>query len=94
MVGHINEQALSSRFTALDATRVPVLDPLHSLGIKSGALWLIDGIIELLIEFMERCRACVQGRATSVPRGICRCSARGGCRREARTRCKGRRDER
>jgi transposase len=43
VVGHIREQALSSRFTALDATRMPVLDPLHPLGIKSGALWLIEG---------------------------------------------------
>jgi hypothetical protein len=34
---------LSSTFTALDATRMPVLDPLHPLGIKSGALWLIEG---------------------------------------------------
>jgi transposase len=43
VVGHIREACLSSRFTALDATRIPVLDPLHPLGIKSGALWLIEG---------------------------------------------------
>jgi transposase len=43
VVRHIREQCLSSRFTALDATRMPVLDPLHPLGIKSGALWLIEG---------------------------------------------------
>jgi transposase len=43
VVCHIREACLSSRFTALDATRMPVLDPLHPLGIKSGALWLIAG---------------------------------------------------
>lgn len=43
IVGHIRERCLSSTFTALDATRMPVLDPLHPLGIKSGALWLIEG---------------------------------------------------
>jgi transposase len=43
VVRHIRERCLSSSFTALDATRMPVLDPLHPLGIKSGALWLIEG---------------------------------------------------
>jgi transposase len=43
IVGHIREACLSSSFTALDATRIPVLDSLHPLGIKSGALWLIEG---------------------------------------------------
>jgi transposase len=43
VVRHIREACLSSSFTALDATRMPVLDPLHPLGIKSGALWLIEG---------------------------------------------------
>jgi transposase len=43
VVGHIREACLSSSFTALDATRMPVLDPEHPLGIKSGALWLIEG---------------------------------------------------
>jgi transposase len=43
VVRHIRERCLSSCFTALDATRMPVLDPLHPLGIKSGALWLIEG---------------------------------------------------
>jgi transposase len=43
IVGHIREACLSSSFTALDATRMPVLDPLHPLGIKSGALWLVEG---------------------------------------------------
>jgi transposase len=43
VVRRIREACLSSSFTALDATRMPVLDPLHPLGIKSGALWLIEG---------------------------------------------------
>jgi len=43
VVRHIRELCLSSSFTALDATRMPVLDGLHPLGIKSGALWLIEG---------------------------------------------------
>jgi transposase len=43
IVRHIREACLSSSFTALDATRMPVLDPMHPLGIKSGALWLIEG---------------------------------------------------
>ncbi len=43
VVGHIRERCLSSRFTALDATGMPVLDPVHPLGIKTGALWLIEG---------------------------------------------------
>ncbi|MFI5302588.1 MAG: transposase, partial [Polyangiales bacterium] len=43
VVRHIREACLSSSFTALDATRMPVLDPLHPLGIKSGALWLVEG---------------------------------------------------
>jgi len=43
IVRHIREACLSSAFTALDATRMPVLDPLHPLGIKSGALWLVEG---------------------------------------------------
>lgn len=43
VVRHVREACLSSSFTALDATRMPVLDPLHPLGIKSGALWLVEG---------------------------------------------------
>jgi transposase len=43
IVRHIRDACLSSSFTALDATRMPVLDPLHPLGIKSGALWLVEG---------------------------------------------------
>jgi transposase len=43
VVSHIREACLSSDFTALDATRMPVLDDDHPLGIRSGALWLIEG---------------------------------------------------
>jgi transposase len=43
VVRHIHEAGLSSSFTALDATRMPVLDRDHPLGIRSGALWLIEG---------------------------------------------------
>lgn len=43
VVDHIKEAALGADFTALDATRMPVLDPVHPLGIRSGALWLIEG---------------------------------------------------
>jgi len=39
----IAKQCLASSFTALDATRMPVLDAPHPLGIRSGALWLIEG---------------------------------------------------
>jgi transposase len=43
VVRHIRDVALSSAYAALDATRIPVLDPAHPLGIRSGALWLIEG---------------------------------------------------
>ena len=43
VVEHIKEACLSSAFTALDATRMPVLDGEHPLGIRNGSLWLIEG---------------------------------------------------
>lgn len=43
VVDHIREACLSSAYTALDATRMPVIDADHPLGIRSGALWLIEG---------------------------------------------------
>lgn len=43
VTGHIQKACLSSEYTALDATRIPVLDRDHPLGIRSGALWLIEG---------------------------------------------------
>jgi len=43
VVEHIKEATLSSDFTALDATRMPVLDPEHPQGIRSGSLWLLEG---------------------------------------------------
>jgi transposase len=43
VVEHIKEACLASTFTALDATSMRVLDPNHALGIRTGALWLIEG---------------------------------------------------
>jgi transposase len=43
VVEHIKERALSSSFTALDATSMKVLDVAHPLGIRTGSLWLIEG---------------------------------------------------
>lgn len=43
VVEHIGERCLSSGYTALDATRMPVLDAELSPGIRSGTLWLIEG---------------------------------------------------
>jgi transposase len=40
---HIRNACLSASFTALDATRMPMLDPQHPLGIRTAALWLIEG---------------------------------------------------
>jgi transposase len=40
---HIRERCLASAFTALDATRMPVLDPSLPLGIRSASLWLVEG---------------------------------------------------
>lgn len=34
---------MASSFTALDATSMKVLDVTHPLGIRTGALWLIEG---------------------------------------------------
>jgi len=43
VVEHIAEACLASSFTALDATSMPVLDTEHAIGIRTGALWLIEG---------------------------------------------------
>jgi transposase len=43
IVKHITHQCLNSEYTALDATRIPVLDGEHPLGIRSGSLWLLEG---------------------------------------------------
>lgn len=43
VVEHIKERALASSFTALDATSMKVLDVTRPLGIRTGALWLIEG---------------------------------------------------
>ena len=43
VVEHIAAKCLAEDYTALDATRMPVVDGKHPLGIRSGALWLIEG---------------------------------------------------
>jgi transposase len=43
VIEHITERCLAASFTALDATSMPVLDTEHALGIRTGALWLIEG---------------------------------------------------
>ena len=43
VVEHIAAACLASRFTALDATSMPVLDAERAPGIRTGALWLIEG---------------------------------------------------
>lgn len=43
IVRHITHECLISNYTAFDATRMPVIDPDHPLGIRTGALWLIEG---------------------------------------------------
>lgn len=43
VVRHIRDACLSASFTALDATSMRVLDPLHPLGVRTAALWLIEG---------------------------------------------------
>lgn len=43
VVKRLRRRCLASAFTALDATRMPVIDPHHPLGIRSGSLWLIEG---------------------------------------------------
>lgn len=40
---HILHKALSSKYFGFDATGIRVLDPNHALGIRSGALWLLQG---------------------------------------------------
>ena len=43
VVRHIHEASFSTDYMGLDATRIPVLDDKHPLGIRSGSLWLIEG---------------------------------------------------
>jgi len=43
IVRHIREMTFGSPYIGLDATRMPVIDGNHPLGIRSGALWLIEG---------------------------------------------------
>jgi transposase len=43
IVRHIFHKALSSKYFGFDATGIRVLDPEHPMGIRSGALWLLQG---------------------------------------------------
>ena len=43
IVRDIFNKCVSSGYTAFDATSMPVLDHEHPLGIRSGALWLLQG---------------------------------------------------
>lgn len=43
IVGHIFSKVVSSKYFALDATSMPVLDIAHPLGIRTSTLWLLQG---------------------------------------------------
>jgi transposase len=43
IVTHIAHRALSASYFGLDATSIPVLDIQHPLGLRTGALWLLQG---------------------------------------------------
>ena len=43
IVRHIFKKCMASEYVALDATSVRVLDIQHPLGIRSGAMWLLQG---------------------------------------------------
>jgi transposase len=43
IVSHIFKKVVTAKYTALDATSMPVLDMDHPLGIRTGTLWLLQG---------------------------------------------------
>lgn len=43
IVQHIFHQAMTSDYLGFDATSIRVIDPQHPLGIRTGALWLLQG---------------------------------------------------
>jgi hypothetical protein len=43
IVQHIFHQAMISEYFGFDATSIRVLDSQHTLGIRTGALWLLQG---------------------------------------------------
>ena len=43
IVRHVFKRCMASEYVALDATSIRVLDVEHPLGIRNGALWLIQG---------------------------------------------------
>jgi transposase len=43
IVGHIFRKVVGAKYSALDATSMPVLDIDHPLGIRTSTLWLLQG---------------------------------------------------
>lgn len=43
IVGHIFNKVVRAKYSALDATSLPVLDVKHPLGIRTSTLWLLQG---------------------------------------------------
>jgi transposase len=43
IVGHIFSKVVGAKYSALDATSMPVLDIDHPLGIRTSTLWLVQG---------------------------------------------------
>jgi transposase len=43
IVGHIFHKVVHAKYSALDATSMPVLDVNHPLGIRTSTLWLLQG---------------------------------------------------
>jgi transposase len=43
IVRYIFQKVMSSKYFGFDATGIRVIDPQHPLGIRSGALWLLQG---------------------------------------------------
>jgi transposase len=99
IVRHIFKKCMASEYVALDATSVRVLDVEHPLGIRSGAMWLLQGAhcysyfmyaksghakhLEVLLEGYQLTSAMCDGSPTN--NCIERAGAeRGGCNAHAR----------
>lgn len=99
IVRHILKKCMASEYVALDATSVRVLDIEHPLGIRSGAMWLLQGAhcysyfmyaksghakhLEVLLEGYKLTSAMCDGSPTN--NCVERAGAeRGGCNAHAR----------
>jgi transposase len=99
LVRHIFKKCMASEYVALDATSVRVLDVEHPLGIRSGAMWLLQGAhcysyfmyaksghakhLEVLLEGYQLTSAMCDGSPTN--NCVERAGAeRGGCHAHAR----------